>query len=134
MLLKRSHVHLLQKKKHDISSCPKIRKLQLKCLELIDVLTKEQIVKVLEMIDEPMKNRSLYDLQALEYFCEILTDVSQDNNLDDNDKEDIIYLFSYIQPATPAEKEDTSLVPPEVPSQKVPLKQSCYQEDPIEEV
>ncbi|CAG8667000.1 17203_t:CDS:2, partial [Dentiscutata heterogama] len=27
-----------------------------------------------------------------------------------------------------------SLVPPEVPSQKVPSKQSCYQEDLIEEV
>ncbi|CAG8723186.1 22967_t:CDS:2, partial [Racocetra persica] len=43
------------------------------------------------MVDETIRDRSLYDPQALEYFFKILTDVSQDNNPDgDDEREDNI--------------------------------------------
>ncbi|CAG8509141.1 13587_t:CDS:2, partial [Racocetra persica] len=46
----------------------------------------EQIVEVQEMVDETIRDRSLYDPQSLKYFFKILTDVSQDNNPDGDDE------------------------------------------------
>ncbi|CAG8609255.1 11359_t:CDS:2, partial [Racocetra persica] len=74
----------------------------------------EQIVEVQEIVDETIRDRSLYDPQALEYFFRILTDVSQNNNPDGNDEgeDNIVYLPSYIQLNPP-------LVPSVVPIPKV---------------
>ncbi|CAG8737823.1 15355_t:CDS:2, partial [Racocetra persica] len=47
-----------------------------------ETMTLEQIIEVQEMVDETIRDHSLYDPQALEYFFKILTDVSQDNNPD----------------------------------------------------
>ncbi|CAG8680819.1 19458_t:CDS:2, partial [Racocetra persica] len=74
----------------------------------------KQIVEVQEMVDETIRDRSLYDPQALAYFFKILTDVSQDNNPDGDDEgeDNIVHLPSYIQLNPP-------LVPFVVPVPKV---------------
>ncbi|CAG8801623.1 11205_t:CDS:2, partial [Racocetra persica] len=79
-----------------------------------ETMTLEQIVEVQEMVDETIRDHSLYDPQALEYFFKILTDVSQDNNPDGNDEgeDNIVHLPSYIQLNPP-------LVPSVVPVPKV---------------
>ena len=81
---------------------------------------------------ETMRDHSFNNLQGLECCLDILENVSWEDNSDDNDKKEM-YLPSHSQPAPPVEKEDMSLVPPEVLSWKVLSKQPCYQEDLIEE-
>ncbi|CAG8752968.1 29726_t:CDS:2, partial [Racocetra persica] len=59
--------------------------------ERLGVPIVEKETMTLEMVDETIRDHSLYNPQALEYFFKILTDVSQDNNPDgDDEREDNI--------------------------------------------
>ncbi|CAG8762798.1 19443_t:CDS:2, partial [Racocetra fulgida] len=92
----------------------------------------QQTAKVLEMMDEPMKNRSFYDPQDLECFLEILKDVSWDNNSDDDDEEDVIYLPSYIHLAQTVKR--TKRKSPVAPRPRVLPPTSRVKKDPTSEI
>lgn len=121
-----------QRENYVVSMCPKIRRMQLECLELLDALTEEQNAKVQEMIDKPMRDRSFNDPQALKFFLKILENVS---SLEDNDeKEEVVYLPSYIQVMPPTKKRRDPPISPAVSAPKVPPEQPRYMKDPMAEI
>ncbi|CAG8704104.1 11435_t:CDS:2, partial [Scutellospora calospora] len=79
--------------------------MQLEYMELLDALTKEQTMEAYEMMDETMRNFSFDNPQGLEYFLDILKDVSLDNNSNDDNYKEVIYWPLYVQSASPMEKK-----------------------------
>ncbi|CAG8629355.1 17490_t:CDS:2, partial [Cetraspora pellucida] len=58
---KRPQCSYCNNKEHDVSMCPAVRRLDLRCTRLLTTLTEEQIQKVQEMVDSMLKEESKLD-------------------------------------------------------------------------
>src|SRR6185437_1037293 len=117
------------KRKETIDENLKVKELENECARLYATLTDEQALKVQEIVDETFGNL-IFDtnqiLEVLKIFQKILIEVKTDcePNYKQEDKEDIVYLPSYVQLTIDPKKQNSSSV---TPTTKACLPESDYE-------